>query len=150
MARTKQNTEKSGGKRISAKKLNLTKSARIKPKTGGVRKPKRRCHPGTKALREIRHYQKRTDLLLRKLPFQRLVRDIVRESGGNSSITEMRMQKIGLPLLQEATESYLVEMFEDSNLEAIHGKRITVMDRDMKLAFYLKHRRTLPKRAYVR
>ena len=70
---------------------------------GKVRKP-RRYRPGTLALREIRKYQKSTELLIRKLPFQRLVREIVYEMTDKS----YRFTPQGLLALQEAAESFLV------------------------------------------
>lgn len=81
------------------------------------------------ALREIRRYQKSTDLLIRKLPFQRLVREIVAETH-----PAFRMQSAALLALQESAEAYMVGMFEDANLAAIHAGRVTVMSKDLKLA----------------
>merc|ERR1712072_1094388 len=89
--------------------------------------------PGTKALREIMKLQKTTDLLLRKLPFQRLVREIAH--GENA---DLMFQAQALLALQEATEMYMVGMFEDTNLAAIHGKRVTIMPRDLQLARRLR------------
>lgn len=85
--------------------------------------------PGTVALREIRRYQKSTELLVRKLPFQRLVREIAQEFK-----PDLRFQSTAVLALQEATEAYLVGLFEDTNLCAIHAKRVTIMPRDMQLA----------------
>ena len=85
--------------------------------------------PGTVALREIRRYQKSTELLVRKLPFQRLVREIAQEFK-----PDLRFQSTAVLALQEATEAYLVGLFEDTNLRAIHAKRVTIMPRDMQLA----------------
>jgi histone H3 len=96
--------------------------------TGGVKMP-RRYKPGTVALREIRRYQKSTELLIRKIPFQRLVREIALDVR-----TDFRFQSAALAALQEATEAYLVGLFEDTNLCAIHAKRVTIMARDMQLA----------------
>ena len=90
---------------------------------------KRRFRPGTQALRQIRKYQKSTDLLLRKLPFQRLVREIAQDFK-----VDVRFQSMAILALQEAAESYLVHLFEDTNLCAIHAKRITIMPKDMQLA----------------
>ncbi|CAH1384408.1 unnamed protein product, partial [Tenebrio molitor] len=87
------------------------------PATGGVKKP--HCYrPGTVALREIRRYQKSTELLIRKLPFQRLVREIAQDFK-----TDLRFQSSAVMALQEASEAYLVGLFEDTNLCAIHAKR---------------------------
>lgn len=88
-----------------------------------------RFRPGTVALREIRRYQKSTELLIRKLPFNRLVREIAQDYK-----TDIRFQASAILALQEATEAFLVGMFEDSNLCALHAKRITVMPKDIQLA----------------
>jgi len=60
--------------------------------------------------------------LLRKLPFQRLVREIAQDLK-----SDLRFQSVAIAALQEAAESYLVGMFEDTNLCAIHAKRVTIM-----------------------
>eukprot|EP00898_Chlorokybus_atmophyticus_P003863 jgi/Chlat1/4478/Chrsp29S00333 len=98
------------------------------PATGGVKKP-HRYRPGTVALREIRKYQKSTELLIRKLPFQRLVREIAQDFK-----TDLRFQSSAVLALQEASEAYLVGLFEDTNLCAIHAKRVTIMPKDVQLA----------------
>ncbi|XP_025060594.1 histone H3-like [Alligator sinensis] len=98
------------------------------PATGGVKKP-HRYRPGTVALREIRRYQKSTELLIRKLPFQRLVREIAQDFK-----TDLRFQSSAVMALQEASEAYLVGLFEDTNLCAIHAKRVTIMPKDIQLA----------------
>merc|ERR1712190_717152 len=80
-----------------------TKAARKSaPSTGGVKKP-HRYRPGTVALREIRRYQKSTELLIRKLPFQRLVREIAQDFK-----TDLRFQSAAIGALQEASEAYLL------------------------------------------
>ena len=94
----------------------------------GGKKP-HRYRPGTVALREIRRYQKSTELLIRKLPFQRLVREIAQDFK-----TELRFQSSAIMALQEASEYYLVGLFEDTNLCAIHAKRVTIMPKDIQLA----------------
>ncbi|KAK2867622.1 hypothetical protein Q8A67_025739 [Cirrhinus molitorella] len=106
-----------------------TKAARKSaPATGGVKKP-HRYRPGTVALREIRRYQKSTELLIRKLPFQRLVREIAQDFK-----TDLRFQSSAVMALQESSEAYLVGLFEDTNLCAIHAKRVTIMPKDIQLA----------------
>ena len=85
---------------------------------------------GTKALKEIRAYQRSTNLLLRRLPFARLVREI--QEG--FTFERYRWQAAALLALQEATEAHLVGLFEDTNLCAVHAKRVTIMPRDMQLA----------------
>ena len=128
MARTKQTARKSVGLKAPRKQLSTEAAKDSAPKTTAPRKP-RRYRPGTVALREIRRYQKSTDLLIRKLPFQRLVREIATEYRG-----ELKFQKSALMALQEAAECYLVGLFEDTNLCAIHARRVTIMVKDMKLA----------------
>lgn len=93
--------------------------------------------PGTVALREIRRYQKSTELLIRKLPFQRLVREIAQDSKA-----DLRFQSSAIAALQEAAESYLVTLFEDTNLCAIHAKRVTIFPRDMQLARRIRGERS--------
>lgn len=97
-------------------------------KSGGVKKT-RRFRPGSLALREIRRYQKSTELLIRKMPFQRLVREISQEFR-----SDLRFQSTAILALQEATEAYLVGLFEDTNMCAIHAKRVTILPKDMQLA----------------
>eukprot|EP00694_Reclinomonas_americana_P007628 EC798921.1.p1 GENE.EC798921.1~~EC798921.1.p1 ORF type:complete len:186 (+),score=61.84 EC798921.1:62-619(+) len=96
----------------------------------GSRK-RRRYRPGTKALREIRKYQKSSELLMRRLPFARLVREIAATAQPH---VDYRFQARALEALQEASEAYLVGLFEDSNLCAIHAKRVTIQPKDIQLA----------------
>ena len=98
------------------------------PINTAIKKP-HRYRPGTVALREIRKFQKSTDLLIRKLPFQRVVREIATEYK-----SDLRFQSQAVLALQEAVEAYLVGLFEDTNLCAIHAKRVTIMPKDMQLA----------------
>ncbi|KAF2773529.1 putative centromere protein Cse4 [Teratosphaeria nubilosa] len=92
-----------------------------------------RYKPGTVALREIRRYQKSTDLLMAKLPFSRLVREIsLNMAPISSGVT--RWQSQAIQALQEAAEAFLVHLFEDTNLCAIHAKRVTIMQKDLQLA----------------
>jgi histone H3 len=88
-----------------------------------------RFRPGTVALREIRKYQKSTELLIRRLPFQRLVREIAQDFKN-----DLRFQASALLALQEASETYLTSLFEDVNLCALHAKRVTITTKDMALA----------------
>jgi len=129
MTRTKHTARKSTGGKAPIKAVATKGTPRKKePEMMAVKKP-RRFRPGTVALREIRRYQKSTDLLIRKIPFQRLVREIAQEFK-----TDLRFQGAAILALQEASEAYLVGLFEDSNLCAIHAKRVTIMPRDMQLA----------------
>jgi histone H3 len=128
MARTKQTARKSTGGKAPRKQLATKAARKSAPAVGGIKKP-HRYRPGTVALREIRRYQKSTDLLIRKLPFQRLVREIAQDFKN-----DLRFQGSAIMALQEAAESYLVGLFEDTNLCAIHAKRVTIMPKDMQLA----------------
>ena len=128
MARTKQTARKSTAQKVPRKQLVAQKIARKTAPASGIKKP-HRFKPGTVALREIRKYQKSTDLLIRKLPFQRLVREIAHEFK-----QELRFQSSAVLALQEAAEAYLVSLFEDTNLCAIHARRVTIMTRDLQLA----------------
>ncbi|KAL6036274.1 hypothetical protein STEG23_024010 [Scotinomys teguina] len=120
MARTKQTVLKSTSGKAASKQLATKAARKTAPSTGGVKKP--HCYrPGTVALSEIRRYQKSTELLIRKLPFQRLARETAQDFK-----TDLR--------LQEASEVYLVGLFEDTNLCAIHAKRVTIMPKDIQLA----------------
>ncbi|KAK3609301.1 hypothetical protein CHS0354_038009 [Potamilus streckersoni] len=102
--------------------------------TGGLKKPQR-WQPGSRALNEIRKFQKTTNLIINKLPFQRLVRDIATDKFGVETI---RFQSEALGVLQEAAESYLVGLFQDTNLCTIHAKRVTIMRKDLQLAMRIR------------
>jgi histone H3 len=99
-----------------------------------VKKP-HRYHPGTGALCEIRRFQKTTELLIRKAPFQRVVRKITQNLFPRK---DFRFQSLAVLALQEASEAYMVGMFEDTNLCALHAKRVTIMPRDIYLARRLR------------
>ncbi|KAK6030391.1 core histone H2A/H2B/H3/H4 [Ostertagia ostertagi] len=106
MARTKQTARKStGGKAHES-------SWPLRPLASQPRQP-----------------EKSTELLIRKLPFQRLVREIAQDFK-----TDLRFQSSAVMALQEASEAYLVGLFEDTNLCAIHAKRVTIMPKDIQLA----------------
>ena len=153
MARTKQTAktgnrggDKGGGKpknpkttqggKVPRKQFSTKNPRKTPPKTGGVKKP-HRFRPGTVALREIRRYQKSTELLIRKLPFNRLVREIARDIK-----TDLRFQAQAIAALQEASEDYLIKLFEDTNLCAIHAKRVTIMPKDIQLARRIRGERS--------
>jgi histone H3 len=127
MARTKQTARKSTGGKAPRKAL-ATKAARKTAIPGvGVKKP-HRYRPGTVALREIRRYQKSYELFIAKANFQRLVREIAQSFKG-----DLRWTRDAILALQEAAEAYIVRLFEDTNLCAIHGGRVTVKPKDMQL-----------------
>ena len=117
------------------------KQLRAKSKKGtaqpvGGKKP-HRYRPGTVALREIRRYQKSMELLIRRLPFQRLVREIAQDYKAR-----LNFASGAILVLQEAAEAYLVGLFEDTNLCAIHAKHITIMPKDIQLARRIRGERS--------
>ena len=123
----------------SAAALAARARAALSPKVAKATVRTRRPHryrPGTVALREIRKYQRGTDLLIRKLPFQRLVREVASGfgDGDGDGDGDLRFQSSAVLALQEAAEAYLVGLFEDTNLCALHARRVTIYPKDMKLA----------------
>mmetsp|Transcript_17303 Transcript_17303/g.28443 ORF Transcript_17303/g.28443 Transcript_17303/m.28443 type:complete len:133 (-) Transcript_17303:871-1269(-) len=124
MARTKQIPKKGSGGKAPRGQVQ-TRAAKM---LSGAKKP-RRYRPGTVALREIRRYQKSTDLIIKKATFQRVVREISQRFG-----SDLRFQSTAVLALQEAAEAYLIGLFEDINLCAIHAKRVTIMPKDIHLA----------------
>ncbi|XP_037068766.1 histone H3.3-like [Pollicipes pollicipes] len=103
--------------------------------TGGAKKPW--CQsPSKAALREILRYQKGTELLIRKLPFQRLVRGIAQDFK-----TDLRCQNSAVMILQEASKTYLIGMPEDTNLCVIHAKRVAIMPKDIQFARLIRGER---------
>lgn len=112
------------GQQIPPSKSKAQKSPNFKP---------HRFRPGTVALRQIRQYQKSWDLVIPKLPFSRVVRSIVNSNG----FIDFRITRDALLAIQEASEAYLVRLFDDANLCAIHAKRVTIMPKDMRLVIRL-------------
>ena len=108
------------------------KAPKFNPSVGGIKRP-HRYRPGTVALREIRRYQKSTELLIKKLPFQRLVREVAQ-----GQKDDLRFTSSAMLALQEASEAFLVQLFEDTNACALHAKRVTIMKKDMALAKRLR------------
>ena len=109
------------------------KAVQPAPPVGGGQNPKKKhkFRPRSMALREIRRYQKSTELLIRKLLFLRLVRETIVDVTGKN---DYRLGHGAVKALQEAAEAYLVGLFEDTNLCAIHAKRVTITPMDIKLA----------------
>ena len=128
MARTKQTARKStGGKAPRGTYYTQHGRKMGRPLTGKMRQP-HKWKWGTRAIREIRRYQKGYELLIRKLSFQRLVREVAQDIK-----PDLRFQSTALLALQEASESFVVKMFQQVNLAAIHGGRVTIQPKDMKL-----------------
>ena len=112
------------------------------PPGGGARgvaaqQKKRKYRPGTRALMEIRHYQKSVEFLIRKLPFQRVVREIAQDIG---AIDDLRFTPDAIFALQEAAEVFLVNLMEDANLCTIHPGRITITPKDYHLVMRMRER----------
>lgn len=128
-ASSSQNSSVLAHKQIGSKKRKTAKNPTKRPdESSGGRVRPHRYKPGTVALREIRRYQKTTDLLLRKLPFARLVREVLLDLWPSNNI---RWQMTALLAIQEAAEAYLVALFEDTNIVAINSRRVTIMPRDI-------------------
>ena len=130
MARVKDTARK-----VAKKSLGKKKTAKKSGGSTGVKKSFK-WRPGTVALREIRRYQKGTDMLLRKAPFQRLVREIA-----SAFKDGLRFQRAAVAAVQEATESYVVGLLSDTNLCAVHARRVTIMPKDVHLARRLRGER---------
>src|ERR1700743_2594242 len=143
MARTKQTARKSTGGKAPRKQPASKAARKSAPSTGGVKKP-HRYKPGTVALREIRRYQKSTELLIRKLPFKRLCRELAQDFA-----TALPFQHLAAMGLQEASEAYLVGLFEDTNVCAIHAKRVTIMPKDIQLARRIRGERAYKKQKKI-
>ena len=139
MARTKQTAKRSTGGKAPRTQLVTTQASKSlkSSRPGSVKKSKRRYRPGTVALREIRKYQRSSDLLLRKLPFQRLVREIAHQINDG-----LRFQSTAIQCIQEAAEAYLITLFENAHMCTLHARRVTLMPRDLKLARRLRQERT--------
>ena len=123
--------------------------------TGGIKKPHRYC-PGLLALCEICRYQQSMESLIRKTPFNKLIKEISQEyricpEGPRTPSVQLRFQSTALAALQEAVENFLVGLFEDVNLLAVHTKRVTVMPCDIRLPLRIRgdqsHWRITPKDA---
>ena len=136
MTRTKNTAcRSSGGKapcnHLTTRAAHTHAAKHLRYRSGGVKKPHCYC-PGTVALCEIQKYQKSTDLLIRKAPFQRLVREICTHMPG--VLSTLRFQSTSMLALQEAAKAYLIGLFEDTNLCAMHTKHVTISPKDMMLA----------------
>lgn len=133
MARTKQTVMKENASKKGAQKApratmaKQTKSKRPATVAPGIKRA-HRWRPGTVALREIRKYQKSTDLLIKKLPFKRLVREIMLDLRD-----DFKVQAGAVVALQEAAEAHLLALFSDSQDAAIHARRVTLMPKDLQL-----------------
>ena len=131
MARTKETLRK--------KALGSKKSKKAPKTAGGASSGVKRAHrwrPGTVALREIRKFQKGTELLVQKAPFQRLVRELA-----SAQKEGLRFQSSAVQAIQEATESYVISLLADTNLCAIHTRRVTIQAKDVQLALRLRGER---------
>ena len=135
MARTEQTARKCTGGKAPQKQLTTKAAHQCAPATGGIKKPHCYC-PGTVALHEIHKYQKSTELLICKLPFQHFAREITQGYKGG-----LRFQSSALGASQEASGAYLIGLFEDTNLCAIHARRVTIMPKDIQLTRRIRKER---------
>ena len=110
----------------------------LPPAQQPTKKKPRRYRLGSVALREIRQYQKSTELLIRKLPFQQLLRELAQDLGK----INIRFQSGAIMTLQEASEAYLVGLLEDANLCTMHTKRVTIMTKDIQLVWRIRGERS--------
>ena len=140
MARMKQVPRKSAGGKAMGRPAKLEKACRKSATSMGVKVPKKRIRPGLRALQEIRKYQTSTNLLIPKAPFQRLVREVLQSV--TTGETTFRLQPMAVLAIQEASEAYLTGLFDDTNLCAIHGKRVTIMPKDLHLARRIRGERS--------
>uniref|UniRef100_A0A5S6QSV6 Histone domain-containing protein n=1 Tax=Trichuris muris TaxID=70415 RepID=A0A5S6QSV6_TRIMR len=134
-----QRRRETGSRRSPAPTANEAKSKdKKKSKLKKVKEEKkkriRRRRPGVVALQEIRFYQRGTELLMRRAPFHRVIREIVKRLGR----IDLRFQRAAMEVLQTAAEAYTVGVMEDTNLACIHAKRVTIMPKDIKLALRLR------------
>uniref|UniRef100_A0A915PYN6 Histone H2A/H2B/H3 domain-containing protein n=1 Tax=Setaria digitata TaxID=48799 RepID=A0A915PYN6_9BILA len=146
MARTKQTAKKSlpaRGKliklrakreRISGTKHKVRSNEVADESTSVIKK--RRYKPGMRALQEIRRLQRTVNLLMPRAPFQRLVREIAMNMSEKNM--DLRFQSLAISALQEAAEVYLTCLFEDTNLAAIHAKRVTIFPKDVQFVRRLR------------
>ena len=137
---TSKKTATKGGKQ--PRKHMLHRLLKWTSSTGGIKKP-HRYHPGLLALHEIHRYQQSMESLIRKTPFNKLIKEISQEyricpEGPGTPSVQVRFQSTALAALQEAAENFLVGLFEDVNLLAVHAKRVTVMLHDIRLALRIR------------
>lgn len=133
MARVKQLEVKTGGKR-PAKTISSKATKQI---TSSLSQGKAKFKPGSIALREIRKYQKSSNLLIKKRPFQRFLRQLV------TFDSQIRFQSAALVIFQEASENFLTGLLEDAYRCAVHAKRVTLLPRDVVLIYKIKYSKYL-------
>ena len=139
MARTKQTAKNAttGAPTLSQNEARKAVAARARARCWGGKEPRtdgkhKRYRLGTVVLREIRRYQKSTELLIRRAPFECLVQEVVQDMEHGGIV--LRVSPAVVMALQEAVEAYLVLLFKDTNLCVIHAKRVTIMPKDIQLA----------------
>lgn len=137
MARTKQTQPKRN--KSGTEKLKVKAVADAAGGVGKHEKKKYRFKSGTVALREIKRFQKSVDTLIPKMPLRRLIREVAQPYK-----EELRFSRTSMDALQEASESYLVQLFSDANNCAIQHGRVTIEPHDMRLAMAMRHDHNLP------
>ncbi|KAJ7793510.1 histone-fold-containing protein [Mycena olivaceomarginata] len=133
MARVKETARKTTGGKAPRKQVTaMTASMNGADAVGKMH----RFHPSEAVLHQIRPYKKSTELLIKKVPFQRLVREIAQNY--KVKMANIRLQSTAVLALQEASEAYMVSLLEDANHAAAHGKHITVQPKDLTLAIRIR------------
>ncbi|KAF7591295.1 centromeric DNA-binding histone H3-like protein cse4 [Aspergillus hancockii] len=134
LSSTRGRPKSTGGTKVGKRPAGGPRPSDVQPGDPTPKGRYRRYKPGTVALKEIRKYQRSYDLLIRKLPFARLVREVALDLLPADVGASLRWQSQAIQALQEAAEAFLVHLFEDTNLCAIHAKRVTIMQKDIQLA----------------
>ena len=132
MARTKQTARNSTGGKAPRKEIAKKAARKAAPDDDGEKR-RRHFRSGTVALREIRKLQKGTDLLIGKAPFNRVVHQVA-----EARMNDVRFQAGAVEALQHTAEDFLIELFEEAQVAALHAKRVTVMDKDIRLAVRMR------------
>ena len=127
MARTKLQAAKKNLKGVQ--KPSKVASQKAKKATEDGETQKRRTRPGAKALREIRKYQRSTDSIVPRAPLQRIIKEIT-----GKYMPDARYSMGAIEAVHQCIEAYMVGLFEDTGLCAVHARRKTIMTRDMRLA----------------
>ena len=126
----------------ATKKIYISHKTLKQKSTGGIKKPHRYL-PGLLALHEICRYQQSTESLICRTPFNKLIKEILHEyqicpQGPGTPSVQVCFQSTALAALQEAAQNFLIGLFEDVNLLAVHAKRVTVMPRDIRLVLRIR------------
>ncbi|GMS82706.1 hypothetical protein PENTCL1PPCAC_4881 [Pristionchus entomophagus] len=135
MARIKQTARKTTNEQPSKQEKRLSEQLKTKRDHHRKNVPQERIktaapkHRGSKVLKDIKRYQRGFNLLIPRMPFRRVVRQVMQEMKRGSD--GLMIQSLAVDALQEAAEAYLVSLFDDANMAAIHARRVTIMPKDL-------------------